>query len=78
MLKHVQDNEREGHETVFKMASCNISEVPSADAINETFQNLAIFDDIVAANKEKHFNDLFIRGCKQNTSSSSHNSVLLS
>ncbi len=43
LINHFRDNESEYHERILEIASSNISDVPPADAIDETFQNLIIF-----------------------------------
>ena len=55
-----QDNESEDHERILEMSSSNISDVPPADEIDETFQNLTIFDDMMTEKKLKGVIDLFI------------------
>ena len=68
LTNHFRHNESEDHERILEMSSSNISEVPPADDIDEMFQNLIIFDDMVTEKNLKGVTDLFIRGRKQNAS----------
>ena len=68
LINHFRDNESEDSEPILELTSSNISDVPSADAIDESFQNLIIFDDMVTEKNLRSVTDLFIRGRKQNAS----------